>query len=171
MERDSLDFETLYRERRNMIFQLALRLLQDEEAAVDATQEAFAKAFKAQGKFRGESSPATWLYRIAYNVCLSKLGGARAETAPEDFESPDDARTRPEPEAERAETALLVKKALERLGEEDRRLLCLMMEKDMPYEDLAYVVDCPVEALRMRVSRARSRLREILLPILERKHG
>ena len=162
-----MDFEALYRQQKEGVFNLALRLLKDRDRAMDATQEAFTRAFQARDKFRGDCRPSTWLYRIAYNVCLSMLEGRAGHSPLDDgLERPDPARSRPEAAAERRETDAAVARALERLGEEDRRLLCLMMEEEMGYEELAHVLGCTVEAVRMRACRARRKLREILEPLL-----
>lgn len=170
MSGDDLDFEALYRLHRNALFQLALRILRDRELAVDAVQESFAKAYESRKTFRGGSRPLTWLYRITYNTCLGKLRGKpRPSLDAGAVELEDDARGRPEPAAVREETRGLVRRALAKLSEEDRHILVLLMEKDMSYKELAYVLDCPAEPLRMRVCRARRRLREILEPILGRK--
>lgn len=164
-----MDFETLYQDYSGPIYQLALRLLRNQEAAIDAVQETFAKAFAARQDFRGQAKPSTWLFRIAYNLCLSKLrekdSGAQGV---EILEQPDSAETRPEPAAERSELGSALRLALEGLEEEERRLLCLLMEENLSYDDLASVLRCSPEALRMRICRARRKLKTLLEPLLEK---
>ncbi|MBI3297592.1 MAG: sigma-70 family RNA polymerase sigma factor [Elusimicrobia bacterium] len=161
-----LDFEPLYRECRDRVFQLAFRMLGDRERAVEATQAAFVKAYEGRAGFAGRSSPRTWLYRIAFNACLDQL--RRREAAPAAPEPlVDGPESRPAALLERAETVRRVRAALARLGVSDRSLLCLLMERDLPYRELAVVLDCPESAVRMRVSRARRRLRELLSPVEE----
>ena len=140
----------------------------DRDTAIDATQDAFRKAFSARGAFLGRAAASTWLYRIAYNTCISKLE-ARRPHAPLEEDRPDPAASRPDASAERRETVRSVQGALARLGEEDRRLLCLQMEEELGYAELAEVLDCSVEAARQRVSRARRRLKEILTETMERR--
>lgn len=167
-----MDFETLYRQQKGGVFQLALRLLRHPEKAMDAAQETFVKAFKAKDSFRGESKPSTWLYRIAYNTCLAYGDGKdHAGQSPDSAELFDREQAEPDGAALREELRFQVARALARLPEQDRRLLCLQMEQDLYYEDIAHILDCPVEAVRMRVCRARRRLREILSPMLEKQEG
>lgn len=164
-----MDFETLYKDYCGAVYQLALRLLRNQEAAVDAVQESFAKAFAARESFRGQAKPETWLFRIAYNHCLTKLRERRHGQGLEKIpERADAERTRPEPAAENTELGAVVRRAVESLEEEDRRLLCLIMEEDLSYDDLAEILRCSPEALRMRLCRARRKLKSILEPMMER---
>ena len=66
-------FERLVQEYADRIFNVALRITGDRHDAEDATQEAFLNAFRAWSGFRGESSPTTWLYRIAVNTALMRV--------------------------------------------------------------------------------------------------
>ena len=162
-----MDFAALYTKHCGSVFQLALRLLGDKEMAADAVQETFAKAFAARAAFRGESAPGTWLYRIAYNTCLSKLAEKRPHEPLEGHDRPDAPTSRPERTAEAADISARVRAALARLDEDDRRVLCLQMDEALGYEELAAVLGCAEEAARMRVCRARRRLRELLGPLPE----
>ena len=63
------DFAELYREHSQPIYYLALRMLGDPERAQDATHDVFIRAFRNYDRFRGDSSPRTWLYRITINHC------------------------------------------------------------------------------------------------------
>lgn len=134
--------------------------------AADAVQEAFAKAYAAQASFRGESKPATWLFRIVYNLCLARAGERGRSESLGDIDRPDAAESRPEFAAEKLETVGIVRKALEALDEEDRRLLCLQLDGNLSYVDLAEILICSEQTVRMRVCRARRRLRGILAPVL-----
>lgn len=158
-----LDFEQLYRECRDRVFQLAFRMLGDRERAVEATQAVFVKAYESRADFEGRSSPRTWLYRIAFNACLDQVRRRVPEAGPISATA-DPPESRPAAVLERDETVRRVRAALAQLSPEDRSLLSLMMERDLPYRELAVVLDCPEAAVRMRVSRARRRLRELMSP-------
>jgi RNA polymerase sigma-70 factor (ECF subfamily) len=168
-EETPLDFEALYTRYSGPIFQLAFRLLGDKDMAADAVQETFAKAFKARDSFRGESRPSTWLYRITYNLCMSALESRSRLRPLEGLEQADEPHTRPETALQSGETGKLVREALAQLDEEDRRLLCLQMDEELGYADLAAILGCSQEAVRQRVSRARHRLRDALSPFMEGK--
>ncbi len=66
-------FEQLVRDNEKRIYTLALRMTGSREDALDLTQDAFFQAWKALPTFQGESSFATWLYRLATNLCLDHL--------------------------------------------------------------------------------------------------
>lgn len=161
-----LDFSELYARHKDRIFQLAWRLLGDPDRAADATQEVFTRAFAARASFRGEADPGTWLFRIAYNHCLSRLSDRRARTEGLSDDCPEESSLGPEPLAERGELGSAVRGALAGLEEEERRILCLRMEDELSYEDLGRILDCSAEAARQRYCRARKRLRELVKPFL-----
>ena len=69
-------FDALVAEHEREMYQLARRMLGDREEAMDATQEAFLRAFRALPRFRGEASLRTWLYGITLNVCRNRLTAA-----------------------------------------------------------------------------------------------
>src|SRR5262245_6264558 len=74
--------EALYRSHAGVVLRRARMLLRDEQAAQDVLQEVFIKAIRAFSGFRGESSPATWLYQMTTNACLNYLrDGARRRNA------------------------------------------------------------------------------------------
>ena len=66
-------FEQLVRDNEKRIYTLALRMTGSREDALDLAQDAFFQAWKALPTFQGESSFATWLYRLATNLCLDHL--------------------------------------------------------------------------------------------------
>jgi RNA polymerase sigma-70 factor (ECF subfamily) len=71
------EFESIYRKYGAMVRRRCLAILGRDEEADDAMQEVFIRAFRSLSGFRGQSSPATWLYRIATNICLNRLRDAR----------------------------------------------------------------------------------------------
>ena len=81
---DQSAFEQLVLDNQNKVFSLALRLVHDREEAADLAQEAFVKAWQGLVSFQGESSFATWIYRLTTNVCIDHLRKQkrREEVAP-----------------------------------------------------------------------------------------
>lgn len=155
-----MDFAQLYDDYHAKVYRLALDLLRNEDEAVEATQETFRRAYAARRSFEGRSSPSTWLYRIAYNWCATQLSrNRRRQPLPEDLVS-----TEPGPAA-RAESQELggrLAASLEALEEDDRRILSLLADGELDYGGLGEVLDLSVTAVRMRVCRARRRLRDLL---------
>ena len=70
---DTARFEVLVHAYEKGIYNLCLRMLGREQDALDASQDAFFKAYRSLGSFRGESRFSVWLYRLASNVCLDML--------------------------------------------------------------------------------------------------
>lgn len=155
-----MDFAQLYDDYHGKVFRLALDLLKNEEDAVEAVQETFRRAYAARGSFEGRSGPSTWLYRIAYNHCVTELAkGRRRAELPEDLVSGEPG---PHAQAEAAELGRRLESALSALQEDDRRLLALLADGELDYAAASEVLGLPVTAVRMRVSRARRRLKELM---------
>src|SRR5512138_3364608 len=70
---DQEAFADLVTEHQRYIYNLALRVLKNEEEALDLAQETFVRAWTALPNFRGQSRFRTWLYRIATNLCYNRL--------------------------------------------------------------------------------------------------
>ena len=70
-------FAALVDEHQRYVYQLAFRVLKDENEALDLTQETFVRAWTALPNFRGQSQFRTWLYRIATNLCYNRLPNLR----------------------------------------------------------------------------------------------
>src|ERR1700681_4984510 len=80
-EGDQDAFALLVQRHQRRVFNLGLGMLQDEEDASEATQEAFLAAWQGLPSFRGEACFATWLYRIAYHCCLRQIELCKRERA------------------------------------------------------------------------------------------
>ena len=70
-------FAALVSEHQRYVYNLALRILQNEEEALDLAQETFVRAWAALPNFRGQSQFRTWLYRIVTNLCYNRLPNLR----------------------------------------------------------------------------------------------
>lgn len=174
---DAAAFETLVKPHERRIYLTCLKLMGDEQDAGDCAQEALLKAYRSMAGYRSEARLETWLYRIAYNVCLDALR-KRKRTAAESLEAlteegfaPEDKGRTPYAELERKERMAALKKGLNALPEEMRSVLMLSQVEDMSYEDIAKITDTPVGTVKSRVNRARIKLKEILLNSAELFQG
>jgi RNA polymerase sigma-70 factor (ECF subfamily) len=143
---------------------LAYRLLGDRERMDDALQEAYLKAFRALPGFRGESSPGTWLYRIAYNACLDELARTRPVV------SLDSLRERPDPRPTAAEIIPWrdrLASALAALPPRDRAAVILVDSHGLDYRSAGDVIGVPEGTIASRLNRARAALRRALDDRLE----
>lgn len=133
------------------------RILLSREQAEDVVQDLFVRLPAMVGEFRGESALGTWLYRVAHNMCLTRLqqaGNRRRLVA-------NLAAYEPAPR-DAYETSDLLGKALAGLDPETRSLLWLKEGEGVPLKELSGIFKLPEGTLKSRLSRARDRVREFL---------
>ena len=157
-------FDLLVLKYQGRIAALVSRYVSDAGEVEDVTQEAFIKAYRALGKFRGDSAFYTWLYRIAANAAKNHLvaKGRRpgADATIEDAEGFDEGgmlseSASPEALAMGGELAEVVESALNALSDELKAALMLREFDGLSYDDIADVLGCPVGTVRSRIFRAR----------------
>lgn len=157
-------FDLLVLKYQGRIAALVSRYVSDAGELEDVTQEAFIKAYRALGKFRGDSAFYTWLYRIAVNAAKNHLvaKGRRpgANATIEDAEGLDEGgllseSASPEALAMGGELAEVVESALNGLPDELKAALMLRELDGLSYDDIADVLGCPVGTVRSRIFRAR----------------
>ena len=157
-------FDLLVLKYQGRIAALVSRYVSDSGEVEDVTQEAFIKAYRALGKFRGDSAFYTWLYRIAANAAKNHLvaKGRRpgADATIEDAEGFDEGgllseSASPEALAMGGELAEVVEFALNALPDELKAALMLREFDGLSYDDIADVLGCPVGTVRSRIFRAR----------------
>ncbi len=175
-------FDALFQAYQQRIFNLVYRLVGDYEDAADLTSETFVRALRAYHRFRGDAHPYTWLYRIAVNLCknyfrfrqhptrlrsfsLDAASQAEAPEAPRDIE---DARPGPQQRVEAEELQAQVQKCLLQLRPEFRVLIVLRDVQGLPYQEIGRILGCSEKAVKSRLFRARTQLREALEPYLSR---
>ena len=157
-------FDLLVLKYQGRIAALVSRYVSDAGEVEDVTQAAFIKAYRALGKFRGDSAFYTWLYRIAANAAKNHLvaKGRRpgADATIEDAEGFDEGgllleSASPEALAMGGELAEVVESALNALPDELKAALMLREFDGLSYDDIADVLGCPVGTVRSRIFRAR----------------
>ena len=162
-------FEELVRANERGIYALCLRMLGSEQDALDASQEAFFRAYRALSSFRGESRFSVWLYKTAANVCRDALRRRPAEPPMplEDDEGAElpipDGRFDPQTELERAELRRAVHEGLNALSPEYREVLVLREINGLSYDEIAHVAGIEAGTVKSRLYRARRSLAAILL--------
>ena len=159
------------------IIQLVNRYVKDPSEAQDVAQEAFIKAYRALGNFRGESAFYTWLYRIAINTAKNYLVARSRRSTDYEIDIDDAEQMHNVPELKGLDTPeqhLLneeiieaIKSAIEKLPEEMRIAITLREFEGMSYEEIAETMDCPVGTVRSRIFRAREAIDNKLNPLLE----
>jgi RNA polymerase sigma-70 factor (ECF subfamily) len=180
---DSAALEQLVLKYQNRIYNVILKMCADPDDAAELTQETFVKVIENIDKFEGRSSFYTWMFRIAVNLTLnhcqrnSKLAFRSLEEEQQqqddgnvkqllkDFLS-DDSSPDPAAEVQNKELHRIAAKALMGLDEAHRAVIVLRDIEGMSYARIAEVLDIEIGTVRSRLSRARSKMRDILEAIL-----
>lgn len=162
---DKRAFDLLVLKYQHKIAGLISRYIHDSHEVLDVSQEAFIKAYRAMGRFRGDSAFYTWLYRIAINTAKNHLVSKSRRPPDTDVEVGDaeyfesSSRLRdidsPEQEMYKSELEQTVFRAIEQLPEDLRTAVTLREFDAMSYEEIAEVMQCPVGTVRSRIFRAR----------------
>jgi RNA polymerase sigma-70 factor (ECF subfamily) len=170
---DLPSFNQLILHHQSMAYNVAYRILADADAASDATQDGFIKAFQRIDQYRGGSFKA-WILRIITNTCYDSLRSRkRRPTVPIDKEDEDDDgehdailldRTeRPDEYAVRRELAGVIQAAIGQLPADQRAVLILCDVEGLDYQEIAEATGAALGTVKSRLSRARAHLRDILL--------
>jgi RNA polymerase sigma-70 factor (ECF subfamily) len=154
----------------DFLFRIALNVLRDEDAAADATQQAFLSAFRSLRTFRG-GSLRSWLSRIVVNASYDGLRrAARARILPLEIFNQDDEEMEPaawladpgpspEAQAETNEFLDAIQVCLQKLPERYRLALLLVDVEGLSYEEAASALEIPKGTVKSRLARARNALR------------
>lgn len=167
-------FAKLVEANQNRIYSLAYRMAGDPEDAADLAQEALLRAWRTLPSFQGESSFATWLYRLTSNLCIDFLRREKRRKTATPVTSLDDEESAaptevpdhssdPHQELERRELRLAVGQALLKLSSEHRQVLVLRELEGLSYTEIAGRLELSEGTVKSRIARARIALRNILL--------
>jgi len=174
VEGDLNSFNRLVVTYQEMAFNLAYRMLNDEDAAADATQTAFISAYKNLRAYRGGSFRA-WVMRMVTNTCYDELRRRhRRPTVPlepvnaeddEEIESPawlaDDSPS-PEDQMENKELEKAISHCIQGLPEDFRAVVVLIDVQGLDYAEVSVAIGKPLGTIKSRLARARMRLRDCL---------
>ncbi len=166
---DTSAFNDLLSAHEQKMYAVCFRMCSNEYDAQDCLQEAMLRAYKALPKFKGESAFSTWLYRIAMNTCLDALRRRKAQAntsldsllsegwSPQsDSESPDE-------HVIRLERSRILQAAIAELPEEMRSAIVLRDIQEMPYDEIAAILNVNIGTVKSRISRGREKLRKIIM--------
>ncbi len=162
-------FDELVRRTHRDAYGLALRLTGDEEDASDVVQDAYLRAYRSLDRFRGDARFSTWLYRIVANCASThRTRSHRYRHEPlHDDHSVIDVRpdTDPVAQSEAAGLRRQLDAAIQDLPPRLRAVVVLRDVYDLPHEAIAEELDISVSAAKVRLHRARRRLREQVFPL------
>ncbi len=168
---DASAFEQLVLRYQNQVYNLALRMVNNESDAQDLAQEAFIRAWRALNSFQHTAQFSTWLYRLTSNVCIDFLRSQKRHrvislTVLQDDESQQwdmpDGQPLPESQAIAREEQRILLEAMAALEPEYRQILTLRILNDCSYQQIAQILGIREGTVKSRLSRAREQLRKKL---------
>jgi len=174
---DKAAFDMLVLKYQSRIVNLVSRFVRNPTDALDVTQEAFIKAYRALPNFRGDSAFYTWMYRIAVNTAKNYLAvqSRRPNEADQDIseieqiEGNNALKEQATPEhlllTDEIQNTLIG--AIDSLPEDLRTAIMLREVEGMSYEEIAAVMECPIGTVRSRIFRAREAIDNELKPLLQ----
>lgn len=165
-------FEQLLLAHQKGVYNLCLRMAGNPDDALDLSQEAFIRAWRALGQYQFDAAFSTWLFRLTSNVCIDFLRKQKRQQhmsltvtdddePGEEFTVPDPAPG-PEEQAVHNERRQAVARAMAALPEDYRAVMQLRAVEELSYEQIAEILDIKVGTVKSRLARARTQLRKIL---------
>ncbi len=159
---DPAAFRALSDRHLGRLFALACRLLGEPSEAEDVVQECFLRVWRQAGRWKPNATVATWLHRIAYNLCIDKLR-ARRPTIPIEQLEPASEEAPADQRIQDSHVELRLDRALAELPERQRGAIVLVHYQELPAREAASIMEISVEALESLLSRARRALRAALI--------
>jgi RNA polymerase sigma-70 factor (ECF subfamily) len=165
---DQEAFAVLVTEHQRYVFNLAVRVLKNEEEALDLAQETFVRAWTALPNFRGQSQFRTWLYRIVTNLCYNRLPNLRrslnelGDDVIAEIPETDLTFDNPAHGLESRELRSYLHHAIDLLDEHYRMLISLRYQNELSYEEIATMLNLPLGTVKTGLFRAKEQLRRSL---------
>lgn len=171
-------FEQLIFDYQKKAYNIALRIMGNQEDAKDMCQEAFIRIFKSIEGFKEQSSFSTWMYRIVTNVCLDEIRKKKkndtvsldntfeTQNGEVHFETASDEDT-PEEAFIRTEKRRIILKEINSLSEEYKTAIVLRDIQGFSYEEIANILCCSIGTVKSRINRGRNLLKNRLKTALE----
>jgi RNA polymerase sigma-70 factor (ECF subfamily) len=173
-------FDQLVSRYRTRVFSMIYNMVHNEQDAWDLAQDSFVKAWKSIGRFRGQSSFYTWIYRIIMNVTIDWLRKKQVKGAGVEFndairlkEINPASHTVPKADAlphermEQREIRERIDAAIAQLTPEHRAVILMKEIEDMQYHEIAEALDCSIGTVMSRLFYARKKLQNLLRGVYE----
>ncbi|MFO7947467.1 MAG: sigma-70 family RNA polymerase sigma factor [Armatimonadota bacterium] len=178
------DFKAVIEQNYERVYNVIYRMISDPEQAADLTQETFVNAYRSWDSFRGDSQVYTWLYRIAVNLTKNRLErqGRVNRTEAFSIDAPidtdgdselymqiNDESMAPENLVDNQELKKVLVEQVDRLRHDYKEVIILRDYQGFSYNEIADILGCSLQAVKSRLFRARSTLRQRLQSYLKDK--
>ncbi|HMJ87728.1 MAG TPA: sigma-70 family RNA polymerase sigma factor [Vicinamibacterales bacterium] len=159
----SAAFDVIVERHRRAVYLLCYRFVSNHEDASDLSQDVFLRAYRGLRSFRGQSSLATWLYRIGVNVCLNRVSAKKLlSESIEDRQFVDEKAESAPDRLLKDERGARVRAAIAQLPRKQRATLVLRMYHEMSHQEIADVLGSSVGAVKANFFHALSNLKKML---------
>lgn len=171
---DEEAFGTLILASEKLIYNIALRMMNNPEDAKDISQDVFIKAFKNIAKFDGKSSFSTWIYRIAVNTCIDEIRKRKGKdtlSMDKEIEGEENSfanqleSNEPTPEVQflDKEKSIAIQNAINKLSLEHKTMITLRDLQGLSYTEISEAVGISIGTVKSRITRARKNLKDIIM--------
>ncbi len=145
----------LYKDR---VFAYTYSLLQNYEDSEEATAETFFQIWKSAKRFKGNSKVSTWIFGVARNVCMNFIRKRKRHPLTYEINERDAVYE----DVELDEDVEILRKAIEELPPLHREVIHLAFYEDLPYSEIAKILNIPENTVKTRVFHAKKKLKEIV---------
>lgn len=159
---DTDQIGTLYERYYKMLFGYFFKLTKNQEMSEDLVNDVFLKILHSKNKYRGEGIFRVWMFRIAHNIfvdtynrnkklVVKEISVMKEETTEDSFRF-----------IEQKENESMIHRALLKLNEKDREVIVMSKLDELKYREVAEILNCSEEAVKVRTFRALKNLKDIL---------
>lgn len=170
---DAAALRALVDAHKDRLFAFVRRMIRNHHDAEEIVQDALLKAFASLDSFSTEYRFSTWLFTIAYRLCLNSMRRKRSLTGEMNFDVLASGEGGADAPAMESDAAREIKKtlwnAVDRLSPPQRAAVLLFYQHERNCQDIADVLELPVATVKSHLHRARARLKELLAPIVEKE--
>jgi len=165
-------YASLVAKHKNLVFSIALKILNNREDAEEIAQDTFLKAYQSLRSFEKKSKFSTWLYRIAYNASISKTRKKKMEVAPMDDQiiynySTDEIASGVDI-LDETDQMKLIEKTMKTLPEEDYLLINLFYKAENSIEDISYITGLTQSNVKVRLHRIRKKMYDQIQQLMKK---
>ena len=178
-EKDEKAFQLFVEKYHHMVLNVCNNILNNNDDAMDVSQEVFIKIYESIDNFRGESKISTWLYRISVNKSLNYLRSKKKQKwfssldiifNQENKNIPEDTDLIKEEEIELEENKKALYYALRKLPEKQNIAISLNSFEDLSYKEIAEIMEISVTEVGVLINRGKKKLQQLIIDYYKKNH-